>query len=205
MTTELSTAITAKDLSNLDFKQVYEKAVEIFSEQALLNKKPSEVTLKDIELSRAKASNFLEAISGVLEIGHQVEILSAEQNKFKRGYELTILQKLLKSCDMQASFVEKNLTIIQERLDALFKNDDADPEQIALLQSIMNSSIDASQKIIASMARLVQLERMSGSRPWGREKSQQTNIAMINALEPQSEKPKEAPRKLTAEDLEQYE
>ena len=183
----------------LDFEKVYERAVTIFSEQTMLNKDPDKVTLKDIELSRSKAANFLDAISGVLEIGHQVEVLSAETNKFKRKDELEILQDLLLTCKKQAKFVSRNIDLAQERLEELYETEDPDSEQIALLSNIMNCSIDSSQKIISSMARLVQLERMSGSRPYGNSKS---NISHYSSDSNDEKKELPAkPRKLTKEDL----
>jgi len=82
----VSTAVMSlTDVANMDFREVFKKAVDIFSDQAMLSKDVSEITIKDLEISKAKANNFLDAIAGILELSRQVDILSAEKYKFKTG------------------------------------------------------------------------------------------------------------------------
>lgn len=193
-----------ESVATMDFEKVFTKAVEIFADQAMLDKKPEEVDIKELEISKAKANNFLAAISGVIEISHQVEVLSAENDKFKRKDELAILHSLRRSCEMSAKTLEGNMQITQEKLTAMQEDiENVEPDQIFTLQTVMHSNIDAGQKLIGSISRLIQLERLSGSRPWGASKQGSLSLSLIKGLDGADEggDPTKAPRELTPEEL----
>jgi len=171
------------DVATIDFEKVFITAVEILSDQAMLNKDPSQVDLKELETSRARADNLLSAIGGVIKISHQVDIISAERDKFKRSDELNILNSLRRSCEDSALALEDNAKLARERLTEMMEDPkDVKPEEISSVQDVLHSNIDAGQKLIGSISRLIQLERMSGNRPWGNDSSSSMSISLIEGL-----------------------
>lgn len=178
-----------RDLANMDFEKVYETALRLFSDQALLDKKDiSKVTIKDLEAARAKSDSFLESLGHLFEINHQVELLQADKYKFKRKDELDLLHSLRKSCTMMAKSLEKNLEITIAKLGDIERRMVDDPagvdyEELAGVQAVMNSCVDTSQKLIASTSRLIQTERYSGTRPWGHSRGGTKNIGTIEGLD----------------------
>jgi len=182
--TTKSTGMSLENVASMDFEKVFHKAVEIFSDQMMLEKDPNEITVKDLEVSKAKANNFLDAIAGVLEISHQVEVLSAEKDKFKRSDELRVLNSLRRSTEKCALGLESTISMAQERLEMLMQDiSQADPEKIAMLQAVLNSCVETGQKLIGSMSRLVQLERMSGGRVWGANRYANLGMRTVEGLD----------------------
>ncbi|TFH07779.1 MAG: hypothetical protein E4H07_08645 [Nitrosomonadales bacterium] len=172
------------DVAELDFAKVLEKAVEIFSDQAMLDKDISAISVKDLEISKAKANNFLDAIAGVVEISHQVEVISAAKDNFKRSDELNVLNSLRRSCELGANGVEKLLTKAVQYMEYLSElpAEEVTVEQLANMQAVMNENIGTSQKLIASLSRLIQLERLSGNRPYGSVRSSTLSVGHIKAF-----------------------
>lgn len=156
-------------LVEMDFSKMFDKAVEIFNEQMGFDKDPKDIKLADLELSRAKAKNYIEAIANIAEISHQVEVLKAERDKFKRSDELGVLNSLMRTLQGQASITERSAQMIQDKMDE-YESDmsQVGPEELALLQTVLQSNIDTTSKIIAGTSRLIQVERLSGGRSWGR-------------------------------------
>lgn len=200
-------------LASLSMDDIFNKAVEIFGEQALLTKKPEDITIADLELSRLKSGNFLESLRGLQEVSHQMEVISAEKDRFKRGDELKILNSLLRTCASSATCLEDNVNIAYEKLSDMKENiTDADPEKLAMLQSVINSNVDTAAKLTSSLSRLIQLERMSGSRPWGDKKLPMANAAQLSAWQ-EMERSKQieqgayngnGPRRFTVEEVEGF-
>lgn len=157
------------DVANIDFTKVYEKALEIFSDQAMLDKDPANISVRDLEISKAKANNFLDAIAGIIELSHQVDVIAAAKDNFKRSDELAVLNSLRRTCTLGAKGVEKLLRKSIQHMEYLESLEDAEVtvQDIAGLQTIINENVNTSQKLIASMSRLIQLERLSGNRPFG--------------------------------------
>lgn len=215
----LSSVVTSLgDVAQMDFSKVFDKAIEVFSSQAMLDKPASEVTIKDLEISKAKANNFLDAIAGIIEISHQVEVLSAEKEKFRRQDELDILNSLRRTIAIQSKALEKNAHIAAQQLEHISSQmEDAesalavDSERLALIQSVLNSSIDIGSKLISSAAKLIHLERHSGGRVWGNNRYAAGNIRLIDGLD-KADKTKGkpgamrgldgGPRELSMEDIE---
>lgn len=167
----------------IDFDGVMEKACEIFGGQALLDKKASEITLKDLEIGKAKANNFLDAVQGILEIGHQVEIMSADQNKFKRQDELDILHSLLRSVSKISGTLEKTIDVITKKIDRMLELEEVDIEEVTLLQGMLQVNIDSTQKVIASAGKVINIERVSGGRIWGSRTSGSSQVSVVEKLE----------------------
>jgi len=205
----VSTAVMSlTDVANMDFREVFKKAVDIFSDQAMLSKDVSEITIKDLEISKAKANNFLDAIAGILELSRQVDILSAEKYKFKRVDELEILNSLRRTIALQAKSLEKNAFVAQSQLDIMINDPlSTDPEKLALVQSVLNSSIDVGNKLITSTAKLIHLERHSGGGSWGNHRHGGLSIKTIDGLDlagrlkGKATASSSGPRELTPEDI----
>lgn len=177
------------DIATIDFEQVFQTAVGLFSDQAMLKEKDiSKVTIKDLEAARAKSDSFLESIGHIFEISNQVELLQADSKKFKREDELNLLHSLRRSCQMMAEALETKLKITVAKLGDMEKKlaespDEVDIEQLIGVQAVMQSCVDTSQKLIASSSRLIQAERFSGLRPWGHSKSKGASISTIEGLD----------------------
>jgi hypothetical protein len=169
-------------IQGLDFDMIYQKASEYFKELAGFDN--DDVTITSLEVSKRKADNFLSSMSGLLEIAHQVEVLSAERDKFRRKDELEVLNSLRRACGMASNSLEHTMKMAQDRMNVLMNAPEGvDPESIALLQSVLHQSIETAQKLISAFSRLVQLERMSGGRPFGAAKAAAiSNMGLIQGL-----------------------
>lgn len=200
------------DIATIDYNLVAKTAVELFADQALLGKNATDITIKDLETSRAKSNNFMEAIAGLVEISHKVELLSAEKDKFKRADELRTLNMQRDMIEMQTKGVHKTLEMAIERLEQLEKNlregfADEDEEnkvtdQIAMMQQVMTMSVDTGQKLVASLSRLIQLERYSGGRSWGySQRAMTTNIKLVEMLDGEKGKKPNEIRDITPDEL----
>ena len=198
---------TLNDVANIDFDKVFKKALELLSDQAMLGQDTKNISIKDLEISRSKVNNFLSAIGGILEISHQVELLSAEKDKFRRKDELTILNSLRRCCEMSAKTLEGNMKLTQGKLNALEADiNEVSPESIAILQSVLHSNIDAGQKLIGAISRLIQLERLSGARSWGGHRDTNPSITLIEGLDKgdrgKNKSSRGAPREIKMDELE---
>lgn len=201
----------------LNFRAVAQKAWELLGEQAMVGKENADITVEGLELGRAKASSFLDAINGLLEVSHQVELLQAEQYKFKRTDELKIMHSLRRLCGHQAKNLEKTVKIASKRLEELMEGIDEDlvgserADAIAQMQSVISSNIDGAAKVTSSFSRLVQLERISGGRPWsGNNRGKATNPGAVKLLSEVEERNKDGsedirgergPRELTEDEI----
>jgi hypothetical protein len=176
--------IAEAGIRGLDFDMIYAKASEYFKELAGFD--GEDVTITSLEVSKRKADNFLSSMSGLLEIAHQVEVLSAERDKFRRKDELDVLNSLRRACAKASNSLEQTMGMAEDRMEMLRANPEGvDPESIALLQSVLHQSIDTAQKLISAFSRLVQLERMSGGRPFGAVKA--ATMSSMNLIQGLSE------------------
>ncbi len=192
------------DVSNIDFAAVYSKALEIFSDQAMLGKDPTKISVKDLEISKAKANNFLDAIAGIVELSHQVEVISASKDNFKRSDELSVLNSLRRTCEISAKGIErllKKAIVHMEYLEGL-DEDQVSVQDLASMQNILNENITTSQKLIASLSRLIQLERMSGNRPFGAVRTGTLSVGHLKEFDKEKDNAGvAAPRQLSKEEL----
>lgn len=193
----------------IDYEQVFRKAVSLFSKQAMLHENDEE-TLASIELTDSKANSFLKSIHNLMSISHEIDIMSAEKDRFRRKDELRILNNLREQCELQSQAGLNTMQMISKRLNELqnaISGDPIDLEEIANLQALLDNAVVNTQRVVASTSRLIQLERTSGSRPLGKQDSRSTSIAHIKALEEHAQKSDPAiegkgpARKLSLEDL----
>lgn len=182
----------AINYADTDFRTLYETAMSLFSQQATQAlKNNNEVDLKDIELTKAKANSFLDAINNVMAVKHELDVASAEKHKFKRKDELELLNNLRIVSTIQSEVCVKNAEYIRKKVYSVYDNAEArgeevDVQELGTLNNILESNIDSSNKITAQSARLIQLERFSGSRPWGSRTyagGSGNNIQLINTLD----------------------
>jgi hypothetical protein len=162
----------------LNFEGMFQHAMEAFSEQMLTPKK--NISLLDIEITKAKGARFSEVLGNIMALSHDLEIMSAEKDRFARKDELALMNNLRKQCEIQADLGLKNMQIAQKKLEDC---EDMEIEDIVRLQAVLDANIESTQKVIASASRLIQLERYSGNRPWGARQSKPANISYIQKLE----------------------
>lgn len=157
--------------ADIDFEGVLDGAVALFGEQAALMTKPAEtITIKEIQLSKAKSENFLASIAGMIEISHTVEVLRAEKDKFKRKDELRLLNRLFKQYDRISTFSEKALDLSMDQLEALdedFAEEGLTEEglqRMGMLHGYMENSVNTLNSLARGISGLIKTERSSGAR-----------------------------------------
>lgn len=191
----------------MDYDGIYRKAVTIFADQASINKDPDDINLRDLEISKQKANNLLDSINGMLEMGHQVEILKEDHNKFKRKRELNVLHSLNNTCEITSLALEQCTQKATERLMKAMEDLDEDTgaekmEEIASLQALLQVNIDSAQKIVNTYSTLLKTERQSGGRPWGNIRTSNTSVQLIESLDSgDTKKAKNKPREISYEEL----
>lgn len=210
----MSTEVISKEfaeISNIDYRLLTEKAQELICEQALMDKEIKDLTIKDLETSRAKTNNFLEALSGLVEISHRIELLSAEKDKFKRKDELDLLHALRETTTKQAKLLSETTDIAAQHLKNLEEKlaNEENPEEITkicdsieLMQTNLERGVDTNQKLAATANRIIQTERFSGGRGWGfQQRAMTTNIKLVEMLDGQEGAGKKKIREMSAEDI----
>lgn len=189
----------------VNFSQMFEQAMELFAEQALLTKGAKSAKLADIELTKAKADSFLNAVSNLISISHQMDLVAEEKNRFQRKDELHLLNTLREICTKQAEAAKKTMDLISDKLEKCYEDPKSfRAEDVVMFHNLLEASIDSTQKIIASSSRLIQLERNSGSRPWGRAGGSSMPIGYISGLDDNNQlgdAPVQKPRRLSADDI----
>jgi len=204
----MSTEIAKVADNFLDFDEILKKAATLFKDQLFLNKEPSTLTLKDIEVAKAKSQNLLDALVGFVELHHHADIIAASAKRFKRSDELDVLNSLRESCAASSESLKGSIKLASMKHEQLMARleqnaDSVDASEIGLLQAILEANVDVMQKLVASFSRLVHLERLSGNRPWAAGKTTRTNISYIDGLDSSDDggKAHVKPRELTQKDL----
>lgn len=207
----------AVDPSVIDFRSLFKQAAALIQEQSLINVDPNTISLKSMELSKAKANSLLEALHNVTLVTHSAEILNADSQKFKRVDEMSVLNPLLKAFGQAAVVGENSMRILVKKLEeaeASMKIESGSLEEeetkariLNYMQEAYGMCIDNLNKIVAGSARLIQLERFSQGRPWGAAATSRGNIGYIDALDsgakvPENGAPGATPaRALTKEEI----
>jgi len=177
----------------VDSSQILERAVSVFAEQAGVGSS-KKVTLTDIEISKAKANNFMDALSNMRNIKHELDIVSSTDASFKRKDELDVLNALRESCKEQANISLRASKMLNSKLEGLIREfearkdqglgEEVDQVEMMSVQTMLDVSVGITSKIIASSAKLIELERKSGGRQWGvRESGSSNSIRYISELE----------------------
>lgn len=205
--------VAADGAMEISTKLVFKKAMSNFFDQAI---KMDSKNLADVELGNAKSTSFVEALGTLPAISHELEIIGAEEYKFKRKDELEILNALKAQCLTQVQAEDQTIALIQAKLADLVENvEEATPESISMLQNALELSRGSTSRMVKTFEQLIQLERKSGSRPWGQNKATTRNINYFTGLEGlrngnlggggDPAKPKgdiKKPREMTPEELE---
>lgn len=205
---------------SFDFQAMLTKASQLLGEQAMMGAAANgRQDLKTLELNKAKATNFLDAINGIIEVKHQVELLAAQEKSFKRSDELDVLNMLMNTCRIQAKGIAKTLVLARKRINVLIKAASKEDisreesvqitEEIAILQNVLTASVDTTQKQIAAFSRLVQLERLSGNRPWAVSRAKPISYSTVEGLaghdgDESNGARQGPPRKMTEEEIEAH-
>jgi len=108
--------VNSLSFSSADLLKLFETAAQVFSDQAMVGSGAKDTTVKDLELTKAKANSFLDALNGVIEIQHQVEILSAQQQGFKRNDELRVLNLQRETNERWSNAIAWNLPVSKSLL-----------------------------------------------------------------------------------------
>jgi hypothetical protein len=202
-------------VAGINFEEILTEAVTLFAQQALITRDSETVTLKDLQLAKGKADNFLSSISNMLEISHSVDLLSAEKYKFRRADELKLLNNLREQFNEAAEFSRESmkfckdgLTRIQNKMQqegyAITADDMA---EFNMYQGHMANSIATLNTIAKGAGQLIKHERETGGRSSGTVKMNSTNVNAFleNLVTPEEGgdggKHKKKPRKLTEEEV----
>lgn len=187
--------------TSIDFKKLLDTAVELFKEQALISQDDG-ATLKDIELRRAKASSFLDALNNSLEVSHMAEIISARDKEFKRHQELAVMNPMLNSYELAANLCQKSMGYLVNRLNNAYENfDNLDMKEVNQLQAAYDNAISNMNTLVAGFSKLVTMQRQTGGLRLGaRDTGSASSIAYVKGLE-ESGAVKEKPRVLSAEEV----
>lgn len=191
----LPMAISSEDHkpAALDFTAVLDKAVELFQDQALLSKNSKEIDLKDLSLTKAKVNSFLDAINNIISISHLNEILKQDSLKFKREQELDAMNSILSSFNLASKAAEKNMEFLVKQLDYAIKQmgnaeslsedgvEDAEEnkkrlDMVIAIQTAYGTALANLSQVTTGLTKIIQLERWSGSRPWGNIKSNTVTV-----------------------------
>lgn len=198
-----TTTSQQEDKETIDYQNLLKQAAKIFASQAGLDGKDKDLT--QIETDKARANNLVDAISNALTMSHSLDLLQAEDKRFKRGDELTLLNSLFNTCKVQAHMAHKTTLKSNQFLDQLSADN---PEDIIAGQAIMSREADITNKIIHSVEKLISLERHSGGRHYGAREASPNSMMYIKSLELAEEeksansKPKGQVRQLTHEEVE---
>jgi hypothetical protein len=162
-------------------KMLFNKAMSNFVDQALSD---NEEDLVDVEFKNAKSTSFVDALGNLPVISHELEILGAESNKFKRVEELAVLHKLRNQCDKQIDAEAKTLELLETKLDEMLADfENASPEDILNMQAAVRNSREATAGMIKTFEHLIMVERKSGSRPWGPRSPRTQNITYFQGMQ----------------------
>ncbi len=179
--------------SDIDFRSLFQKATALIKEQSLIDTDPSKITLRGMELSKAKANAMLEALHNIVLVTHTAEILGADSQKFKRADEMNVLTPLLRSFSHAAMASEKSMSILVKKLEdaeesmkiesGSLEEEETKSRILNYIQQAYGACVDNNNKVVAGMARLIQLERFSQNRPWGPAASNRGNLSYIESLD----------------------
>lgn len=158
---------------NVNFNTLYDTAIDLISDQALVASESGELSMADLRLSKAKTENFMDAIGSMLEISHKVEMLSADPKKFKRGRELDLLNGLFSQYEEGYAFLKSSMTICTDQLERIQQKAEDDEltqediDQMVSLRSLMSDSMKMLKSLAAGSVDLIKAERETGGRSVG--------------------------------------
>lgn len=182
------------DNPSLDFNGLQSKMIELINAQAMVDVK--DISLSEIELTKAKADNYLQALNNMLEIADRFELIQAQAKKFKRTDELDMLNTLRETVHLAGQIGQRNMKQAARVQDAILSNIDEDGlgggvgvEALSGVEEILEQNVGRVSKLTATAAELIKLERESGGRPMGQNRSKVPTINYMMKLE---EKAKEA-------------
>lgn len=182
------------DNPSLDFNGLQAKMIELINAQAMVDVK--DISLSEIELTKAKADNYLQALNNMLEIADRFELIQAQAKKFKRTDELDMLNTLRETVHLAGQIGQRNMKQAARVQDAILSNIDEDGlgggvgvEALSGVEEILEQNVGRVSKLTATAAELIKLERESGGRPMGQNRSKVPTINYMMKLE---EKAKEA-------------
>lgn len=201
-------------VAGINFEEILTEAVTLFAQQALITRDSENVTIKDLQLAKGKADNFLSSISNMLEISHSVDLLSAEKYKFRRADELKLLNNLREQFNEAAEFSKESMKFCKDgltRIQNKMQQEDYaitadDMAEFNMYQGHMANSIATLNTIAKGAGQLIKHERETGGRSSGTVKSNSTNVNAFleNLVTPEeggNGKPTKKPRKLTEEEV----
>lgn len=160
-------------VGELNFTTLYDKALKVFSEQAMMGAEGTDIDVAALKKSKMKSENFLDAVAGILEIAHKVDLLEAQKDKFKRVDELRILNSLRTQFEKSAEFSDQILDSCRGQLEHLMREmetgvlDLENIEKLSMMQGIMERAVGNLSTISSGTTRLIKSERETGGRSSG--------------------------------------
>lgn len=161
---------------DVDFQKVWEQGIKVIFDLSHIE---DDADLVDIEKVRSKADAFVSALDNILVVNHYEELLPNLKKSFKRSTELEGLDNLLESFVIAAKVGKRNIQFVETRINELFdrldETDEMDPleaihqrsEALKLFQHVYAQAIDNMTKAAKGLQTVIELERRSGGRPYG--------------------------------------
>lgn len=170
-TTQSDTNFIGKDIH----EDLIRVAMDIFGEQANISSNSSEVTSEKLQLSKARSDNFLASVSGIIEMSNKIELLQAQQYKFKRHDELRLLNNLREQYEKAAKFSNTVMNTCLNKMEDLQYNimenqgtiDDEILMEIGALSNMMDNAVVSLRNISKGSTELLKAERETGGRSHG--------------------------------------
>lgn len=177
---------------DIDTQKIIDHAVELFNEQAKLSSSKglsSKISLTDIEVARAKSNTFIEGLSTLRNITHELDLVNGAANSFKRNDELGLLHSLKENLKIQAKNALRVSDLISRKVEELIDSSETLTDEVSIegMQAVMGTNIALTEKLVATSSRLIELERKSGGRNWGTRQDSGISIKMVSDMVTKSE------------------
>ena len=147
---------------------IYQKGKQLIEEQAMIGEDHQNLDLLELETRRAKTENFKASLRGIMEVSHELELLSAKSEQFKRKDELALLNSLRLSCTKHAKALENVGNLIMDRIETMMVDPTTiDMKELDALQEAAIRNLKQLESVVAQSEQIIRIERMSGGRPYG--------------------------------------
>lgn len=226
----MSNEITIKDtnelVSAIDYSKAWEKSMSIIKDLVDIDE---DASLTDIEVTKERAQAFITALDNITIVKHYEEILPNLNLSFSRKTELEGLQGLLDSYNISIAIAKKNMNFLMKRMEDVLDydidlqevyEDSSDPEDdeedkklkkikmqleiTSMYQQLYSQSLQNINKAATGLAKVIEIERKSGGRPWGNIGNFSSNKTLQIEDKSDEKKPK-ATRTIDAGELKEYE
>ncbi len=149
------------------------------------------VTMRDLERSKTKSANVLDAVGKVIQLAHLQELVMGDSSRFRREAEMKVLNPLLAGLQQAALIAQKTMASIAKQIDRELSRDDSNDtdamsmaamSRIDRLQEAYSSALDNLGKTVTTTQKTIKLERESGGRE-NDKLGKALNVAYLTSLD----------------------